>query len=109
MQESRCSTDVDCGEQDTCVGRESGLFECEDACAGPVICGRNAQCTAQGHRAVCTCPDGFFGDPNSEKTGCVKKQCLVNGDCPGDSVCDKFLCTQPPVTGRLSFGVTYER
>ena len=102
VQESRCRTDVDCGEQDTCVGRETGLFECEDACAGPVICGRNAVCTAQGHRPVCTCPEGFFGSPTDEKVGCQKIQCNKNGDCRGDLVCDKFACIQPPVIGRFS-------
>ena len=25
----------------------------------------------------------------------------MNGDCPGDRVCDKFICTQPPVTGNI--------
>ena len=50
LQESRCSSDVECDEADTCIGRENGLFECEDACAGPVICGRNAVCTSKAHR-----------------------------------------------------------
>ena len=81
------------------MGRESGLFECEDACAGPVICGRNAQCASRGHKAICTCPDGFFGNPNDEKTGCQKKQCLVNGDCRGDFVCDKFVCKPQEISG----------
>ena len=84
------------------MGRETGLFECEDACAGPVICGRNAVCTAQGHRPVCTCPEGFFGSPTDEKVGCQKIQCNKNGDCRGDLVCDKFACIQPPVIGRFS-------
>jgi hypothetical protein len=97
--ESRCSNDQECGEADTCVGRENGLFECENVCAGPVICGRNAQCTAQGHRAVCTCPEGFFGNGKDDKIGCQKKQCIINGDCIGESICKNFICVQPPVTG----------
>ena len=101
VQESRCSTDVDCGEQDTCIGRDNGLFECEDVCSGPVICGRNAICTSKSHKAVCTCPDGFFGNPNDEKVGCQRIQCSKNGDCRGDTVCSKNLCIQPSVSGKI--------
>ena len=100
--ESRCSNDQECGEEDTCVGRENGLFECENVCSGPVICGRNAKCSALGHKAICTCPEGFFGDANDEKIGCQKKQCLVNGDCIGESICKNFICVQPPVTGKTA-------
>ena len=61
-----------------------GQRECKDVCAGPVICGRNAVCEASSHRPLCTCPDGYFGNPEDDKIGCQKKLCTTNSDCPDE-------------------------
>lgn len=37
-------------------------YKCVDPCAND-ICGINAQCRVQNHNAICSCIDGYFGDP----------------------------------------------
>ena len=97
LQAEKCRSNEDCSIEESCTAEHSNLGqrECKNVCDGPVICGRNAICQANGHRPNCICPDGFFGNPNDEKVGCQKKLCSTNADCPGDSVCQDFRCIAP--------------
>ncbi|KAH8249884.1 hypothetical protein KR038_008286, partial [Drosophila bunnanda] len=52
------------------------------------VCGANAQCQAEGHEALCSCPGGYLGDPNDTGVGCFKVECIDHEDCAGDRACD---------------------
>lgn len=62
-----CLIHQDCPSHLACV-----RTKCRDPCTGS--CGFNARCTVQNHRPVCTCQQGYEGDPFS---GCS----LIPGTC----------------------------
>lgn len=51
-----CSINSECPSNRACM-RE----RCRDPCPGS--CGAGAQCTVINHTPVCTCPEGYTGDP----------------------------------------------
>lgn len=51
-----CVIHQDCPSNRACIRQR-----CEDPCAG--ACGFNALCTAQNHKPVCSCLEGYEGDP----------------------------------------------
>merc|ERR1711973_258561 len=51
-----CEYDSDCASSLACFD-----FNCRDPCIG--TCGRNANCEVRNHRPICSCPQGFTGDP----------------------------------------------
>jgi len=53
-----CSINPECQSNRACI-RE----KCQDPCPGS--CGAGAQCVVINHIPVCTCPEGFTGDPFS--------------------------------------------
>lgn len=53
-----CTINSECSSNLACI-RE----KCKDPCPGS--CGVNAQCNVFNHVPVCTCPEGFTGDPFS--------------------------------------------
>lgn len=57
--QAECLLNSDCPEDKTCSNRK-----CINPC-GISICGVNAQCIVRYHTAVCSCPDGYIGDPLS--------------------------------------------
>ena len=59
-EEPECRVDEDCSDKDKCI---RGI--CTEACKID-ICGINAQCISQRHRAVCSCPTGYMGNPHIE-------------------------------------------
>lgn len=85
MTPSECNHDADCSDTLAC---EHG--KCTDPCvAGAgVHCGPNAVCNVFDHVAVCSCPAGHLGDPNSIVVGCFKVECVSNDDCSLDRFCD---------------------
>jgi len=58
-----CEYDHECSSSLACFD-----YNCRDPCIG--TCGRNANCEVQDHRPICSCPQGFTGDPLS---GCDKR------------------------------------
>lgn len=75
-----CNTDRDCGEDMLCSSKL-----CVNTCSENT-CGNNALCIPTRHRAVCSCPSGFSGDPLKE---CKLYECLKNEDCGADEECHK--------------------
>lgn len=51
-----CLVSSECKLQKACVDRR-----CRDPCEG--ACGRGASCQVIAHSPICTCNDGFTGDP----------------------------------------------
>lgn len=88
-QEFKCRTDEDCDIDENCVVDATGRSECINACSGRVLCGRNAECSARDHSAVCDCKPGFFQD----KTGtCRKIECQTDDECSSDKTCEGNTC-----------------
>lgn len=58
-----CTTNTDCISSHACINEK-----CRDPCPGS--CGLNARCSVFNHVAVCTCLEGYKGDPF---TSCVLK------------------------------------
>ena len=52
-----CTTDPECPDHLACVQEK-----CQDPCYSH-SCGRNAECKAKNHRAICVCIYGYVGDP----------------------------------------------
>lgn len=94
----KCRSNDDCADSESCSVNELafGQRECRKVCEGPVTsCGLNAVCKPSNHRALCSCPVGYLGDPTDSKVGCIKKMCSNNKDCPGDNICQEYRCVAP--------------
>lgn len=50
-----CTTNDDCPSNEACLNRQ---------CRNPCNCGTNAQCFVQNHHPVCSCLEGYDGNPN---------------------------------------------
>lgn len=88
---------VGCRSNADCVGDHSCLNgKCKNPCEdhSSVPCGNNSECRVIDHRAVCTCPDGFQGEPNVE---CVRYTCNKDDDCETNKKCDSSdkVCRNP--------------
>lgn len=59
-----CTINQDCPSNRACFGQK-----CQDPCIGS--CGFNALCNVKNHQPICSCFEGYDGDPYS---GCNAKQ-----------------------------------
>ena len=57
---SGCLSNNDCPDYTACQSRK-----CINPCAAPNVCAPNANCRVTRHQAVCTCPDGYIGSPET--------------------------------------------
>jgi hypothetical protein len=48
-------------------------------------------------RAVCTCMEGFEGDPSAN----CHPECVINTDCPLDKACLDRKCIDPCASGAV--------
>ncbi|XP_047739046.1 uncharacterized protein LOC108675679 isoform X4 [Hyalella azteca] len=80
-----CEADQQCPPKEACI---NGF--CKDPCQ----CGANANCEIIEHHPVCTCKEGYEGDP---EVGCYDIGCFSNDDCPGTHACKNAKCV--PVCG----------
>ena len=82
---SGCTTDDECGQTDSCINKI-----CKDPCA----CGDHAFCRVIDHHPVCTCEEGYEGNPH---VACVQVECRVDDDCLDTHACRNQQCR--PVCG----------
>lgn len=81
-----CESDYDCPSQQSCQN-----YKCQSVCSTGV-CAQTAICEVHNHRAVCSCPKGYFGDPHVS----CRAECLTNRDCPSDKpTCLGERCVNP--------------
>ena len=76
----------ECVENSECPSTLACIEEkCRDLCPG--TCGPGAQCEVISHTAVCTCQQGYIGDPYTTG-GCTDpNECRTDGDCGASLVC----------------------
>lgn len=75
--------------------------KCKDPCPG--ACGVDARCQVTGHNPVCSCPNGYAGDPFIKcqpkpvaiGTPVVKPECEVDPDCQTTQACIEQRCIDP--------------
>lgn len=63
-----CLIHQECPSTRACIAQQ-----CQDPCIGS--CGFNARCTTQNHQPICTCIEGFEGDPYAS---CTPRQSEYN-------------------------------
>ena len=51
-----CVINNECNRQQACINNK-----CVDPCPG--TCGQRARCDVVNHNPVCSCPEGYIGDP----------------------------------------------
>lgn len=104
-----CISDDDCPFNLACKNER-----CEDPCN----CGLGAVCNVNYHRAQCSCPPGYVGNPlavcnigkksfalSQNKTSKrqiletpqIQPQCRVDADCPSKLACFSGVCKNPCV------------
>lgn len=83
-----CDSDSQCGQTQSC---DRSTYRCVSACGGAGVCGENANCNAVNHRAQCTCPPDFLGDPY---TRCYT-ECTRHNDCATNKACVRLKCRDP--------------
>lgn len=71
-----------------------------DECTRSDTCGHGATCTNTEGSYSCTCPEGTIPDPDPYIKCVGIVTCDVDGDCPGNAICDpqkRCLCPEPNV------------
>lgn len=91
-----CKTNEDCADNEECALNNRNIPECRKVC-DQYPCGRQTICKGVAHRPVCSCRDGFFGDP---RKGCVKKDCESDNDCSDEKYCEQHVCKIACLTGK---------
>lgn len=90
-----CIVHGECSDNLACIEQR-----CQDPCAVYDNCAPNAECHVTHHRAVCSCPDGYVGNPYI--------QCLVGKISHTNSSCSKQLSNiiQLSYTSFITIGKT---
>lgn len=78
-----CQQDADCPDNESCINRQ---------CRNPCNCGLDAECRVQNHRAVCSCRNGYDGNP---QTVCRTLGCRIDSECDAGKACVNGNCISP--------------
>lgn len=87
----------DCPPTAICEMNFNGLLMCQNPCERRNACGPNAICSILNRQHICTCPDGFAGNPKDTNRGCVRipSVCQTETNCPAGMICDSGKCRPP--------------
>lgn len=75
-----CISDSDCPSDKACIN---------DICRDPCNCGPNAECRVKDHKPVCSCQQGYDGNPEIQ---CVKIGCTSDSECSKTHSCINRQC-----------------
>lgn len=78
-----CQSNDDCPESEACINRQ---------CRNPCNCGTHSTCKIQNHRAICSCEDGYDGNPN---IACRTVGCKTDSECDSGKACINENCISP--------------
>lgn len=93
MKDAGCVSNDDCGLSENCQNHN-----CVNPCVNGNPCDKTAECHIQNHRAVCTCPEGYIGDPFKNcylKPVDQKPECVSDSECPTSKACINQICQNP--------------
>lgn len=89
IQEPKCQSDDECSVNEHCMKETTtGRSECKPVCSSRFLCGRNSECLARDHNAVCECKSGFYLDGKT----CKKIECNSDENCRDDQKCEDYRC-----------------
>lgn len=66
-----CVASSECPQNRACIN-----LKCVDPCPGP--CGLNTRCETVNHSPICSCRQGFTGDPFTRCYAVPRKHCLIH-------------------------------
>jgi hypothetical protein len=78
-----CESDDECSESTSCINGQ---------CRDPCNCGIGAKCQVIRHRPICSCMEGYEGNPNIR---CQTIGCRSNSECDLDKSCVNGQCLNP--------------
>ncbi|XP_022668562.1 uncharacterized protein LOC111253451 isoform X4 [Varroa destructor] len=78
--QDECHQDPDCREDHECKLGPKGVKQCRDVCEDK-LCGPNANCLGEVHKAICECLPGFVFDGTGCHDVCLSQQCAPNARC----------------------------
>lgn len=78
-----CTSDSDCPSHESCINR---------LCRNPCNCGPHSACLVQNHRPICSCEEGFEGNPN---IACYAVGCRTDVECDSGKSCLNGNCVNP--------------
>ncbi|RZC36324.1 hypothetical protein BDFB_000159 [Asbolus verrucosus] len=87
-----CVNDDDCPENKACFNA---------ICKDPCKCGPFADCRVKNHKPVCTCKQGYDGNPEIE---CTRVGCRRDDDCSGQHSCINKQCAPVCAADRSTCG-----
>lgn len=93
LRDAGCVTNDDCSPMDNCQNRV-----CVNPCTNGNPCDRTAECRIENHRAICTCPPGYVGDPFIRcflESPAPKPECTYDHECPASKACINQACRDP--------------
>ena len=82
-----CREDPECPQSEACINER-----CIDPCIVNNPCAPQATCQTRAHHPVCTCPEGYGGDPYRQ---CYRPECRTDNDCPVNKACINENCLNP--------------
>ena len=88
-----CDSNADCPDNLACISLEP--IVAASICQNPCNCGIDAICLVVNNVPLCSCPDGFIGDPLVECIDTELNACTTNDDCPDDRACIALVCQDP--------------
>lgn len=75
-----CISDSDCASDRACIN---------SICRNPCNCGSNSECRIKDHKPVCSCAQGYEGNPEIE---CVRIGCRSDDECSPTHSCINRQC-----------------
>ncbi|XP_067015307.2 adhesive plaque matrix protein 2 [Anabrus simplex] len=81
-----CESDSECRQDQSCQN-----YRCRSVCTQDA-CGKGARCQPKDHRAICSCPEGYIGNPY----GNCRPECYTHSECPTSKpTCFYGKCMDP--------------
>src|SRR5690349_11869829 len=100
-----CSKNADCEDKMQCL-----LGVCYDPCTSG--CGESALCSVDNHNILCSCPQGFSGNPDIKCTIDIKNVTDIHSQKPKEykdiplNETEETTETQPPTTYHPEYKTT---
>jgi hypothetical protein len=85
-----CDSNADCPDYTACENRQ-----CINPCAIRDPCAPSAICKVVRHEPVCTCPDGYIGNPQTSCELPPRPECTTDPECPEHLACIREKCQDP--------------